>query len=129
MSTVITIILAALILFPFPIAILYLMWMKKKGYAPVSQIGRAADWTTPFLFLAVYILARTVFGLGVGIPIVLIALTVGICYAIIERLRVKEFQIMRIMKKCWRLYFIVLTGCYVALITIGIAHQLVSFLK
>lgn len=129
MSTFVTVIFSALILFPFPIAFGYLFLMKKKGYAPASTIGRAADWTTPFLFLAVYILAQTVIGPDVGISIVLIAIVLAIVYAIIERLRVKDFQIGRIIRKCWRLYFLLLTGSYITLIVAGVVLQLMDYFK
>ena len=34
------------------------------GKAPASVIGLAADVTTPFLFLAVYMIRHTIFGEG-----------------------------------------------------------------
>ena len=53
-----------IVLFPFIITIGFLIGMRRMGKAPAAVIGKAADFTTPFLFLSVYFTSLTIFGKG-----------------------------------------------------------------
>ncbi|WHT46941.1 DUF3397 domain-containing protein [Sporosarcina thermotolerans] len=102
---------------------------EKNGKAPARVLGQAADWTTPFLFLAVYISASAIFGDGVGYYIVGIAIFIAILQAVIERMKVKEFIISRFLQKTWRLYFLVLGLSYLVLIVTGIIFKVSEYVK
>ncbi|MFJ7933044.1 DUF3397 family protein [Sporosarcina sp. NPDC096371] len=127
MGGVITIFFGGLILFPYIITLLFLVVMRKMGKAPASIVGLAADVTTPFLFLTVYIVSRTIIGEGAGIYIAGMAILIAIVRIVIERVKVKEFQIMRLLRKTWRLYFIVLTVSYILLLIGGIILKVVEY--
>ncbi|CAM3086984.1 DUF3397 domain-containing protein [Filibacter tadaridae] len=128
MGSVISSTLGAIILFPWIIAFVFLVVMRKMGRSPATVIGLAADTATPFLFLAVYVISRTVIGLETGIYIATIAVLIVIVCSIIERFKVKEFQILHLLRKTWRLYFLVLTGSYFILLLTGIAFKIINYL-
>lgn len=127
MKEVISGLLGTIILFPLIVTLSYVVIMRKMGRAPAKMMGRAADVTTPFLFLAVYVVAHAIFGDGPGWFISGIALVIAIVLVIIERLRVKEFKILRVLQRTWRLYFLVLSIAYIILIVVGIIKKIIEY--
>ncbi|MGG0667128.1 DUF3397 domain-containing protein [Sporosarcina koreensis] len=124
-----SILTAILVLFPFVITIAFLIVMRKMGKAPAAVIGKAADFTTPFLFLSVYITSMTIFGKGTGFYIMSIAILIAIFLAIVERTKEKEFQISRVLQKTWRVYFLLLSLSYVILLVIGVSFKISEYVK
>lgn len=124
-----SIITGIIVLFPFLITITFLVVMRKMGKAPAAVIGKAADFTTPFLFLSVYITSRTVFGEGTGFYLSAIAIFIAISFAVVERVKEKEFQISRVMQKTWRLYFLLLSFAYVILLVVGLSIKISEYVK
>lgn len=129
MSTVISVLLGVLIVFPFLLTFLILVFFRRRGRAPVTVIGLAADLTTPFLFLAVYIISRAILGTGIGLYIAVIAIVITIAYAFVERFKVKDFQIVRLLRKTWRLLFLILAAVYFILLIIGIVLKITDSLN
>lgn len=127
MNEVIAAFLGIIILFPFFVTIAFMVVMRKMGKAPVSILGLAADITTPLLFLAVYVVSLVVFGQEVWIYIIGIAIIIAIVYAFIERSKVKEFQIARLLRKTWRFYFLVLLAAYIILLITGLGMKIVEY--
>ena len=127
MGGIISTLFGGLILFPFIITLTFLLVVRKMGRAPASVIGLAADVTTPFLFLTIYVVSHTIFGDGVGVYIAGSALMIAIVYVVVERFNVKEFQIVRIMRKTWRMYFLLLLAAYFLLLVGGIMVKIVEY--
>lgn len=125
--TVISTVFGGLLLFPYIITIVFLVVIKKMGRAPVTAIGLAADVTTPLLFLTVYVVSREIIGEGTGVYIVTIALMIAIVRIVLERFKVKEFQIAYLLRKTWRLYFLILTASYILLLLSGIIMKVVEY--
>ena len=120
---------ATLVLFPFIVTFVTLVIYKKIGSAPKSKLGIAADLTTPFLLLSVYILSRTIFGVGVGYTMLTAAILMTIAFAIYERVNVKEFRVVRLLRKIWRLLFLLLVFFYFALLILGLVLRIVEYLQ
>ncbi|MBO0585878.1 DUF3397 domain-containing protein [Sporosarcina sp. E16_8] len=129
MIEVMTVFLGIIILFPFIVTVAFMVVMRKIGKAPASILGLAADVTTPLLFLAVYVVSQTVFGQGIWVYIIGIAIIIAIFYAFIERSKVKEFQIARLLRKTWRFYFLVLLAAYVILLITGMVMNIVEYVR
>lgn len=127
MAELISSIWGVLILFPFIVTILFLIVCRKMGKAPVAVIGLAADVTTPFLFFAVYIISLTIFGKGTGVYIAGLAVIIAIVHVVIERLKVKEFRIARLLKRTWRFYFLLLLFAYFLLIVTGTVLKIIEY--
>lgn len=129
MNEVISTFLGVIILFPFIVTIVFMIVMRKMGKAPASILGLAADVTTPLLFLTVYVVSETVFGHGIWVYIVGIAIIIAIVYAFIERSKVKEFKIVRLLRKTWRFYFLALLVAYVILLITGVVMKIVEYVR
>lgn len=129
MSGFISTIFGVIIVFPFIVTFLLLEYFRRRGKAPSSVIGFAADLTTPFLFLAVYVVSHTIFGSGTGLYIAFIAIILTIVYAVIERLKVKEFRIVVLLRKMWRLFFLILVVTYILLLIVGTILKIVEYAR
>lgn len=126
---ILSIVAGIIVLFPFLVTVVYLVTMRKMGKAPAVVIGKAADFTTPFLFLSIYITSLTVFGKGTGFYIIGTAILIAIILAVFERIKEKEFQITRFLQKTWRVYFLMLSLAYVLLIATGIFFKISEYVK
>ncbi|WP_172369777.1 DUF3397 family protein [Sporosarcina jiandibaonis] len=126
-TTLLSVLFGILIFCPYIVTILILMIYRRLGTAPASILGQAADLTTPFLFLSVYIIARTIYGDLVGFYISIIAIIITIIYSILEKMKVKEFLIKRFLRKVWRLFFLLLSSSYVILLIIGLVLKIMQY--
>lgn len=115
------------VLLPFIVTFLTLIIFKKMGRAPVSVIGITADITTFFLLLSVFFIARTIFGSGAGYVVFTIVIIVTIAFTIYERMKSKEFRILRLLRNAWRLLFILFAIAYVLLLMLGITLQIIDY--
>lgn len=127
MGSLITSFFGFIILCPFIITITFLVISRKMGKAPASIIGLAADITTPFLFITVYVTAMTIFGEGTGMIIAGLAVIIAIVHVVIERLKVKEFRIIRLLRRTWRFYFLLLTVAYIILLISGSVLKTIEY--
>jgi hypothetical protein len=126
-ETILSIFFGILIFCPYIVTILILMIYRRLGTAPASRLGQAADLTTPFLFLSVYIIARTIYGDLVGVYIAITSIIIIIIYSIVEKKSVKEFLIKRFLRKVWRLFFLLLSSSYVILLIIGLVLKIMEY--
>lgn len=126
MSFVLSIIIGIIILCPFVITLGVLVYGKRKGKAPASLVGKAADWTTPFLFFSVFLITHTIFDGEVSTFVILPFVILVIMFAIHERVTQKDFQIMRVLRKVWRISFLLLLIAYLALFVFGIVKELLK---
>ena len=127
LNTILSVLFSILIFCPFIVTILVLMIYRRLGTAPISVLGQAADLTTPFLFLSVYIISQTIYGDLVGVYIATIAIIIVIIYSIFEKMYVKEFMIKRFLRKVWRLFFLLLSSSYVILLIIGLVLKIMEY--
>lgn len=128
-GTFFSVLLGTIIFFPFIVTLIILIVYRKMGIPPALVLGQAADLTTPLLFLSVYFLSLTVFGESAGFYMVLASVVIVIAYTIIERMRVKEFRIFRLLRKTWRLYFLILTSAYVVLFFVGTISKIIAYTR
>lgn len=129
MGTILSVLFGIVVYFPFIWMFLILVIYKRRGIAPSSVLGSAADMTTPLLFLSVYVITQTIFGTGAGYYIVTIAIIIMIIYSIYEKMNVKELRIIRLLRKIWRLFFLVLVVAYFILLIIGAIVKIFEYAK
>lgn len=119
-----TIVFGTIVIFPFIMSFFFYSlnrWTKYK-----ISIRKNADYTTPFLFLSVCVIMSTLFG-GSSIYFIFIGILVLILlYAIFEKRNVKDFQISVLLRKVWRLLFILLTMAYLLLIIVGLTITIIQ---
>lgn len=124
MNLFLTIATSIFVVFPFIVSIyLYIVyrWLGR----PLS-VRRNADYTTPFLFLSVYVIAHTIFGEGTGYWILIATIVTGLLFAIYEKVRSQDFAIGLFFRKMWRLFFIVLVIAYVLLMITSLVLMLID---
>lgn len=126
-GTILSVLFGIVVYFPFIWMFLILVIYKRRGIAPSSVLGPAADMTTPLLFLSVYVITQTIFGTGAGYYIVTIAIIIMIIYSIYEKMNVKELRIIRLLRKIWRLFFLVLVVAYFVLLIIGLIVKIFEY--
>ncbi|MBE1553565.1 DUF3397 family protein [Sporosarcina limicola] len=129
MNGAIVVLFGIIILCPFIVTISFLILMRIRGQAPASVIGLAADVTTPLLFISVSIVAYTIFGEGTVVYIAGIAIMIAIIYTIVERIKVKEFRIVRMLRKTWRIYFLILSVSYLLLLLGGVLLKIIEYVN
>ena len=93
------------------------------------MVGKAADWTTPFLLISVYFISLAVFGEGSGFVISGAMIVIALSFATMERLKEKEFQVIRFAQKTWRMYFLLLAVSYLVLLCIGMTMKVMEYVK
>lgn len=123
-GTILSVLTGVIAIFPFIITFFIILFYKGLGRKP--KFKTVADVTTFLLFFSVYIIAHTIFGDGVGYIILISALGVMILYASYERRQVKDFQIIRFLRKVWRLFFLLLFATYLLLILIGLVLKVIE---
>lgn len=126
LSSVLSVLFAIIVIFPFVVTITVLAIYKKRGKAPVKVLGEAADWTTPFLFVSVYIVAHSIFDVDVAFYIMLTFVILVLAFAIYERVTVKDFRIIRLMRKIWRISFILLLFVHIGLLLTGLILKIIA---
>lgn len=117
-GTFFSVLIGIIVLFPFGISICLLLFYRRIGRKLTMK--KIADYTTPFLFLSTYITAHAIFGEGVGYIIAIVAIVITLIFAVYERRRAKDFKITYLLRKVWRLFFILLIIVYCLLIIIGL---------
>lgn len=126
-ASFLSILMGILAVFPFLISLSLFMFTRWTGRS--FSMRKNADYTTPFLFLSVYIIAHTLFGDGVGYVLCIVSIVIVIAFAIYEKRRVKDFKIGILLRKAWRLYFIILVFVYIILIVIGLVWAVIHALN
>lgn len=127
MSNFLAIFLGILIMFPFVVTICTVLIYKRLGTSGAVAIGKAADWTTPFLFIAVYSISRFIFNANTGSILAFIAIIIMLSAAVHERAKVKEFQISKLLRRVWRFYFLLLAIAYILLLIIGLIKTIIEY--
>ena len=129
MKMILSVLFGIVVFFPFIWMFLILVIYKSRGIAPSSVLGQAADMTTPLLFMSVYVISQKIFGSGVGYYIVTIAIIIMIIYSIYEKMNVKELRIIRLLRKIWRLFFLILVAAYFILLIIGVIVKVIAYVN
>ena len=123
-----TMVLAAIIICPIAILfVLYIVFSKLK-MKKIYAFGFAADLTTLLLFVTVPLIVKSIWGINLFIWIVIGAIVIAIIYTYIEWRKSKEIYISQILRRIWRMYFILLIGLYFVLLITGMVVYIVRFM-
>ena len=129
MNAVISSFLGTIILFPFLVTIVILDWHEENGQSPGEGHWTCCRFDNAIPFPTIYVISYNIFENEVGVYIAAIAITIAILLAFLERSKVKEFRILRLLRKIWRFYFIVLLAVYLILLMIGTILKIVEYVK
>lgn len=85
-----------------------------------KAFGISADITTFLLFFSVPVSIQTLWGYDPAGIIYFIAITIGIFYLVLEWKRSKEIEVLKYLRKLWRMYFLILSFAYAVIWLIGL---------
>ncbi len=125
---VVQFVLATIILCPILAFIVTLIICRKFRLDRQKAIGYSSDITTGLLLFSVPIAIRALWNLSVVIPVLVTALIVAILITYIDWRTKKEIEIKPLLKKIWRIYFILLSITYFLIWVIGLTHSVIIFM-
>ena len=106
MKETLFVLFAVIITVPYALTILLFMLMKMSKHTSVKSFRIAADTTVPFLFISDIVLLRMIFDIRMDIWLTCGILVIAIVYAIVERMRRKDFRVQLLFRNLWRMIFL-----------------------
>ena len=88
----------------------------KQQYA----IGFSADLTTILLFVSVPFIVDFVWQYTSYILVIIIAIIVALVFTFIDWRTKKEIEVLKLIKKTWRVYFVSLSAAYIVIVIAAI---------
>lgn len=127
MKLVIQFLVSAIICFPIILfSITYaICYLRKKNV--VKCFGYSADATTFILLFSVPLSISSVWGLNYYSIVFVIEIVIAIIFTYIDWRTKKEIEILPLLKKIWRLYFILLTIAYIVIWIVGLIQSIIDY--
>ena len=94
-----------------------------------KSVGIAADITTFLLFFSVSHVFNIIFEKEIGFIITMIAVLIATIITILEWRMKKEIEIKPLLRKIWRLFFILLCIMYALLWLIGVIRYVLKYIS
>lgn len=117
---------AIFIFAPFLAFILLILLTRKK--LKRRAIGLSADVTTILLFISVPVSMKALWDVDISFAVSVTAIIIAIILLIIEWKKSKEIEVLKYVRKTWRLYFLLLSMSYILIWLTGLALTLISFI-
>ncbi|WP_230321366.1 DUF3397 family protein [Planococcus salinarum] len=116
---------AILIFAPFLVFIFLLLLSRKK--LKRKAIGFSADLTTFLLFISVPVSVEALWEVEIAFALLGTALLIALLLLVIEWKKTKEIDVLKYIRKTWRLYFLLLAMGYILIWVTGLALTVISF--
>ncbi|WP_258517063.1 DUF3397 domain-containing protein [Ureibacillus sinduriensis] len=117
------------ILIFFPIIIFFITYFiarkQKKGKS--KSFGLASDATTIILFFSVPLSISSLWDKNYNVLVFVIAIVIAIIFTYIDWRTKKEIEVLRLLKKTWRLYFILLTIAFLVIWIVGLVQSIIDY--
>nr|WP_106784034.1 DUF3397 domain-containing protein [Lysinibacillus timonensis] len=120
-------IISTVILFPILLFFLTYYLCRKRKISEVKSIGLAADATTFILFFSVPLMITSLWDIHLSGLIICLALVIAMVFTFIDWRTKKEIEIVPLLKKTWRVYFILLFILYILIWIFGIIHRVIVY--
>lgn len=127
MKTVIHFLLSVVIFFPMLVFIVTYMICKRRVSA-VRAFGIASDQTTLWLFFSIPLTISGLWRVNSGMIFISIAIIIAMIVTYIDWRTKKEIEIKPLLRKIWRLYFLMLVTSYIGIWIIGIIHSVSQYI-
>lgn len=120
--------LVSIIIF-FPIILFFITYFiaRKRKKGKVKSFGTASDLTTFVLFFSVPLSISSLWEKNYNIIIFIIAIVIAIIFTYIDWRTKKEIEILGLIKKTWRLYFILLTLAFIVIWIVGLIQSIIEY--
>lgn len=121
-------VLATIILCPILAFIAVLLICRKLRLNKYKAIGLAADITTGLLLFSIPIALQGLWDIDVMMPMLIVVLMIAIIFTYIDWRTKKEVEVKPLLKKTWRLYFLLFSMTYFIIWVVGITHSVMIFM-
>ena len=121
--SILQVILSALLFLPHSIFIVLVVLSKKVKFITV---GRAADITTVFLMVSVPLALQALTGVQLGYALFSLLIIIAIYNTFRVWRSEKDIEIIKLMRKTWRIYFVILTVLYFLTLFVGMFYHSTS---
>lgn len=122
-------IISFLIVFPVVIFLIIFFISVKANRKTSKAFGHAADITTILLFFAVPIAIQSLFQIGTSGYLLGLALIISIILTFIEWKSKREIELLPLLRKIWRILFLVLSLTYFVVWCLGIILKVLEYVK
>lgn len=119
---------ATVIIFPIFVFILALVIGRGLKFTKHKAIGLAADVTTFMLLFSVPLAVRSLWEMSIWILMLVVLLVIAIILTYLDWRVKKEIEVRPLLKKIWRVYFLLLSITYLAIWIIGMTHSVLIFM-
>lgn len=86
-------------------------------------VGRAADITTIFLVVSVPLALQALTGVQLGYALFSLLIIIAIYNTFRVWRSEKDIEIIKLMRKTWRIYFVILTVLYILTLLVGMFYH------
>lgn len=114
-----------------PIIALFITYFicRKLKLNNVKSFGYSADVVTLLLFFSVPIAVSSIWDISIIIPVIIIAIFIAIAFTYSDWRTKKEIDVMQLLKKIWRVYFIILSTVYLFIWVAGLVLNVMKFVS
>ncbi|MFD1849154.1 DUF3397 domain-containing protein [Oceanobacillus bengalensis] len=109
------------------IATFIVFWLSvKRGKSKQKSVHVAVNWTYPLFFVAIVILFRVIFDIGIFSYLFIFLLTVLMIILFLQWKLHTDIKLAKALKVLVRVTFLVFLFLYICLLLIGLIQQIVS---
>ena len=114
----------------FPIILFFITYaiFHKRKKSVAKSFGYAADATTFILLFSVPLSISSLWGMKYYVLVFVIELVIAIIFTYQDWRTKKEIEILPLLKKIWRSYFIILTIAYIVIWVVGLIQSIIEYI-
>lgn len=113
------------ILFPF-FLFLFVYFVFKKLFKKSNAFSKAADATTLLLFFSIPALTKLIWHFDLGFIVIILGIFIAMILTIVEWIKSKEIDLIKLFRKIWRLMFLILTFAYIGICLGAIIQKVIE---
>ena len=129
MKAFIEIVGGAILICPLIALVLVYMISRKMRMKKMHAVGFAADITTFILFFSVPLAFKSIWGASFSYHLIIVALLIALGLTFLDWRTKKEIDVPVLLKKIWRIYFIMLSILYITSWVVGLVLNIIEYLK
>lgn len=126
MKEIIQYLISVMILLPL-IPFLVTFFISKRKNIASKAFGTAADVTTIFLLFSIPLMMKGIWNISIVWIMLAVLILIGIVFTYIDWRTKKEIEIFPLLKKIWRIYFILLTVTFILIWIVGLIMSIMEF--
>ncbi|MDN4492415.1 DUF3397 domain-containing protein [Ureibacillus aquaedulcis] len=119
--------MSIIIFFPIILFLITYFIARKQKKSKAKSFGLASDATTIVMFFSVPLSISSLWEKNYNVLVFVIAIVIAIIFTYIDWRTKKEIEVLRLFKKVWRLYFILLTTAFLVIWIVGLIQSIIEY--